>query len=55
MMQHESTCPACGGNRKKKNDSGKGYTDEDCPECEGTGIKVIEETSPEDDPFLPRV
>ena len=51
MTQYKSTCPACGGVGKKKNDSGKGYTDEDCPKCEGMGEIVTEETSPEDDPF----
>jgi len=54
MKQYESTCPACNGNRKKKSDSGKGYTNEDCPECGGTGSIVVPETLPEDDPFPPR-
>ena len=50
-MMHESTCPKCSGRGKNKNDSGKGYTDEDCPACGGTGRIVTEETPPEDDPF----
>lgn len=33
-MTYESICPACSGKGKKKSDSGKGYTDEDCSKVE---------------------
>jgi DnaJ-class molecular chaperone len=51
MMKFESTCISCGGEGRKKNDSGKGYTNEPCPICGGDGKVVTEETLPEDDPF----
>ena len=44
MRAFESTCQACGGHGKKKSDSGKGYTAEDCPACGGSGTMVTEET-----------
>jgi|HubBroStandDraft_4_1064222.scaffolds.fasta_scaffold03156_2 hypothetical protein len=37
---------------KKKNDSGKGYTDEPCTQCDGRGQIMTEELDPEDDPQL---
>ena len=50
MAVFESSCPRCGGEGKKKSDSGKGYTTEDCPECGGSGTIVTDEIEPEDDP-----
>jgi DnaJ-class molecular chaperone len=50
MPVFESTCPKCGGEGRKRNDSGKGYTNEDCPECGGSGTVLIDEIPPEDDP-----
>lgn len=51
MSSFESACPACSGEGKKRNDSGKGYTNEDCSSCGGTGKITTEELPPEDDPF----
>ena len=54
MANFESTCPKCGGKGKVKSDSGRGYTQKDCPDCEGTGWILTEETPPEKDPFKKR-
>jgi DnaJ-class molecular chaperone len=51
MAVFESTCPACGGNGKKKNDSGKGYPTEDCARCGGSGTIFVDEIPPENDSF----
>jgi DnaJ-class molecular chaperone len=51
MSAFESICGTCGGTGKKRNDSGKSYSEESCPDCDGTGKIITEETAPEDDPL----
>jgi DnaJ-class molecular chaperone len=52
MVSFESTCTACGGTGKKKSDSGKGQSNEDCSTCQGQGIITTDELEPQDDPQL---
>ena len=51
MAVIESKCWACDGTGKKRGDSGKGRTNEDCPKCGGTGKIIFIEDLPGSKPW----